>query len=548
VSDTGERGGRARTFGEGIAWLLLLLCLSAFLAESWAGGPQLDDAWISYRYARNLVEGEGLVYNPGEYVEGYTNLLWTLLVAGGLVLGVDARLAGHVLGLASGAALLLAGFGYARALLGPGGRALAGLAPVLVATSIAFARWSTSGMETPLFAAAAMGALWAAAAGRTGLALLAACTATLTRPDGALVAGVALGALLVSGRRDPRRVLVAGALFAGLLLGHTLFRLSYYGSLLPNTFYAKVPGTPTLGAVGYVGRFLADGPLLLLLPACFAAWRDPRARAGALWVALVGASVIAVGGDAFAHHRFLLPTLPALAALALRGTELAWRDRRRVGAAAAACVAGAAFVQVYGWIPSFAPSKRAEALADARWLDGAIEDIAGKALRAIRERGEPVRLVASTGIGSFGYHSRYPMIDMLGLVDVEIARGSTASPRSGDPVPGHLRSNASYILWRAPDYIFIRRKAREREVLTAPGTRNELVLPRLNAELDLYEHPDFERLYVWDDAVQGYRRRRDVSGAASQSREKSAGSRSTSKSVAIFSSPVFSSTTVWGVR
>jgi hypothetical protein len=170
-------------------------------------------------------------------------------------------------------------------------------------------------------------------------------------------------------------------------------------------------------------------------------------------------------------------------------------------------VAAAICVQVYGFPPSFSPSKRAEALADARWLDGAIADIAAKALHAIRARGEPVSLVASTGIGHFGYHSRYRMIDMLGLVDLDIARGPSASPRSGDPVPGHLRSNADYILARAPDYIFIRRKAREREVLRAPTSSNELVLPRLNAELDLYEHPDFERRYVWDEAVAGYRRR-----------------------------------------
>ena len=40
-----------------------------------------DDAFISFRYARNLLEGHGLVFNPGEYVEGYSNFLWTLELA-----------------------------------------------------------------------------------------------------------------------------------------------------------------------------------------------------------------------------------------------------------------------------------------------------------------------------------------------------------------------------------------------------------------------------------------------------------------------------------
>ena len=38
-----------------------------------------DDAFITYRYARNLARGEGLVFNPGERVEGYTNFLWTVM-------------------------------------------------------------------------------------------------------------------------------------------------------------------------------------------------------------------------------------------------------------------------------------------------------------------------------------------------------------------------------------------------------------------------------------------------------------------------------------
>src|SRR4051812_9407292 len=61
----------------------------------------IDDAYITYRYARNLVRGFGLVYNPGERIEGYTNFLWTLLVAGGLKLRLEPNVVTKVLGGAS---------------------------------------------------------------------------------------------------------------------------------------------------------------------------------------------------------------------------------------------------------------------------------------------------------------------------------------------------------------------------------------------------------------------------------------------------------------
>ena len=49
----------------------------------------IDDSFISYRYARNLARGLGLVYNAGERIEGYTNFLFTVLLAGGIKLGID---------------------------------------------------------------------------------------------------------------------------------------------------------------------------------------------------------------------------------------------------------------------------------------------------------------------------------------------------------------------------------------------------------------------------------------------------------------------------
>ena len=63
-----------------VAGLVFLALLNRFIQ---------DDAFISFQYARNLVEGHGLTFNPGERVEGYTNFLWTLLISAGIGLGVD---------------------------------------------------------------------------------------------------------------------------------------------------------------------------------------------------------------------------------------------------------------------------------------------------------------------------------------------------------------------------------------------------------------------------------------------------------------------------
>ena len=65
-----------------------------------------DDAFISFRYAQNLVEGHGLVWNPGEAVEGYTNFLWVLLMATGIVGGIEPERLSVALGIASGLGVL----------------------------------------------------------------------------------------------------------------------------------------------------------------------------------------------------------------------------------------------------------------------------------------------------------------------------------------------------------------------------------------------------------------------------------------------------------
>lgn len=240
-----------------------------------------DDAFITFRYLEQWFAGHGLVYNPGERVEGYTHPLWLLLLAGLRLLGLDPVSAATTLGLTSFALLL---FFLGRRFP---------MAALILAVHGEVATWATSGLETALFTAevAFLAFLVAeAGAGPTGdsagspgnergrsgpvgaqsprlpggalgsgrkpailgsaddrrAATLGALLVVLalTRPDGALL-GTAGSVLFLAwtprGQRLRTVLLVAGV--AAILAGPYLaWKLAYYGQLLPNTYYAKSGG------------------------------------------------------------------------------------------------------------------------------------------------------------------------------------------------------------------------------------------------------------------------------------------------------------------
>ena len=75
-------------------WVLVFPALVFFFWQQFRWDFIVDDAYISFRYAKNFAEGQGLVYNPGEApVEGYTNLLWTLLLSLPARMGISLELA-----------------------------------------------------------------------------------------------------------------------------------------------------------------------------------------------------------------------------------------------------------------------------------------------------------------------------------------------------------------------------------------------------------------------------------------------------------------------
>ena len=319
---------------------LATLIVSAFFIHtqlSLSGGhlgAPLDDAWIHFQFARNLSQGDGFSFNPGQPTPGSTAPLWTMLLAG-IGLFTEDFLAPAIF--LSGAFLLATVFlsyGFTVALTG--NRWAGFLAGLAVALTGRFVWAGLAAMETTAFAALSLGAVWVyTRRGLTGWSALLFGLASQVRPEGhALFALAGLDALITYWRAGLRggmvRQLVAPLLVYGVVtLPYVAFSLATTGKPLPNTFYAKV-GTAHLFSwrtfretmqfhwLDNVAAFLLV--LLGLLPT----WR--KSRLTVLW--LVGLPLLtAVIIDQTWHHgRYTMPLIPFQMVVAAVG--VAWLARK----------------------------------------------------------------------------------------------------------------------------------------------------------------------------------------------------------------------------
>ena len=305
-----------------VAGLSLLYGLWFAYQHAWV----CDDAFISFRYCKNLVEGLGLVYNAGEYVEGYTNFLWVMLIAGGMSLSIDPVWLGQVLGVAFFVATFCVLAQTARTMQ------TIPLAAIGFALHEHVLTFSTCGLETSMFTFwVTAGLVQLAGASRPGQYLRAGAwliLATMTRPDGALF--YALGSLVVlvvtSRVRDWRSFAAYALPFAVLYLPYFFWKWSYYGHPFPNTYYAKSGGGSYFEQGFYYLR-LYFSCYYYLLPALLVPLALALRGGGAHRGAGIGSSrgcwlvtlftlpfllyVAKVGGD-FMFSRFCLPVTPAL--------------------------------------------------------------------------------------------------------------------------------------------------------------------------------------------------------------------------------------------
>ncbi|HEX6850627.1 MAG TPA: tetratricopeptide repeat protein [Candidatus Polarisedimenticolaceae bacterium] len=462
--------------------LLLAATLALALAHALVYRFLCDDAFISFRYARNLADGFGLVFNPGfERVEGYTNFLWVVILAAGDLVGIAPEHAANPLSLVL-TVVLWGLVARGAVILGDEDRRTwaVAVAPLLLGATRSVAVWATSGLETRLYEVLVVGGTLAVAseverrgARPWGAFLLA--LATLTRPDGLLVAACVLscGALWALTKRTATfgSVALQAAVFWTLVGAHFLWRKGYYGEWLPNTYYAKVGGRAwwEMGFT-YLGAFALEYGLWLVVPVAVVGAvflvRRGRGHVPLLFAAAVvphAIYVASIGGDHF-EYRPLDAYFPFLFLLAGEGVRrLPWRAALTL-----------ALVFVVTWLPLRShlgfvkeywpgfPGQRPDHPVAGKFLEpftplgrlhrdllrettsrfvGIRQEEHRLFLRTVEDQGRYLRAlvddgvlpkdthVATSCVGAIPYRSNLRTLDKLGLTDKVVARSTPSEWR-----------------------------------------------------------------------------------------------------------------------
>lgn len=405
--------------------LIVLFPLLVFaLHASWLGSWLIDDAGISVAYAQNLAHGFGFVSQPGAVpVEGFSNFLWVVLLAGLVKL--------HLFSLVWTLKLLaVALLGIAFALLAHVGRRLGwhplvvGAGLLLLAVQPSFVIWAVSGLENPLYACLLAGLLAVSVSAEPNpwLAGVLATAAALTRPDALLFAA----AFPMIVRRWPAIVRYSPTVVV-LYGGFLLWRHAYFGAWLPNTYYAKIgmttidPMTRLLELASlFFQTWLVAIPLILC--AVMGALLDRSLRPVLIFASLGIVTFCLMPADWMGEYRFATAAilfgvlwLPAAVVAVTARMAAVPRDALRIVSVAALIWLSAGYYQ------------RTEAFRrDPSVPLAAVRDAFGLRFNALAETLDlPHASLLAPDMGGSLLSSHLRLIDLAGLCDPVIARTRT---------------------------------------------------------------------------------------------------------------------------
>lgn len=448
-----------RTSHRGLLLLCCLAILAAFVLCALWCSFLCDDAFITFRYSQNVALGHGPVFNPDEKVEGYTNFLWMILMAVVIKAGGAPELWSRLLSILFSIATLIVFLHHAVRRTGWGLTALA--FPGMLALSAPFFVWSTGGLETASFVfftfiafTNLMRALNAPNSKPYAVSSLLFVLAALTRPEGAMLFALVVTYLIAMRTRSKISTTDLTAFILPFLIvygAYFIWRWSYYGQFLPNSFYIKSPGIDMIGyGFNYFVRFVIESSLWV--PAIVVTVRLIMSRGRALdsrstlpfSIAFAySLYVIYTGGDFMAMSRYLVPVLPIVYLLAFELTLSADRLMMATEPKVVAALILVVFLSanVYAghstrkiWHTNGIDSIGLVAKSLDEWSDVG---------RMLHRNSNPTDTISTTAAGAIPYYSELYTIDHLGLIAADLSRyrQSDGSRRPGHSIhidPDHL--------------------------------------------------------------------------------------------------------------
>ena len=463
-----------------ISSLALVLSLIIFVALCFQQPIVQDDAYISFRYADNYLAGHGLVYNIGERVEGYTNFLWIIvLILLKSVVDLDYVVIARILGVAGGLSIILILYLFARRHFRNHSTLIFLSAAILLFLNRSIPYWSMSGLETSVFVALSMTALFLESR-KSHLTAAILAIASLLRPEGFIIFLIIVIHRIAVEKRFPFFLsIVYFLLFAPFMI----FRFFYYGSLLPNTYYAKsgIGIEYITSGVEYFTHFLTTAGaygVIVALPilTCKSLWK--RYSLLYAYIFLYICYVIGVGGDTLKVYRFFVPVLPVMHFLfvasiieTLSSPSLNRFFPKKI------FIPAVLSLSILTGFSSYLLSRNH--IETYRTLEKGLIDKMGFISTMLAKNMNYNFTLAASTIGILGYQlSEHHVIDMLGLTDSSIAR-NPENIKGLTSTWKERRFDSRYLLEQQPDFIVF-------------STNDK---PSAPAELALFQHSEFRKNY-----------------------------------------------------
>lgn len=460
---------------------MIVLLTTALPQVIFTNNTFVDDTYIFLRFARNIVNGHGIVWNIGEEpIAGFTSniylLICTLLTYFFSNPIFSLQIFNIILAII-GTIYMLKWYNFINPDLAKENFVVA----LIIILSPAFQYWMISGMDALLSVVSLIFYIYFMTKSpetikKHFLSGLFVAILTLIRPEFIFLVLYQTVYLIIKKSKATNLTnmfLGFGMLFIPFYIAYYL----YFGSVLPNTYYAKTGGGiyQILGGLDYLyisakrmfGKAVFIIFLVIFLGFSFSAIKKHWYILGIAFTIII--LTIAKGGDHFQLGRFILPTVPLFLIIfpeTLKKSSLRFSKYLDANSYYIVIILGISILLSlnYFYQKQFSRIKGKQYFTASDYSDKTPyfdyripdwDDMSIEIGKQLKMTCKPTETIALVPIGAIGYYSELQIIDMVGLVDKHIAKTDYNEKLLRDWKSGHERGNGYYVLSRKPDYILL---------------------------------------------------------------------------------------------